>query len=144
MKQDSKKQCAKGDTSLDGSEHDMKSPKLHDKFRYAAAGIASAVRSEQNLRIHIVAGVVALTLCLILHVKLWAWVAVLILIALVVFAELFNTAIETVVDLASPAYNELAKRAKDIAAGAVLVLAIIAVIAGLAIYIDAFIEIMSF
>lgn len=120
-----------------------KSPRLREKFHFAATGIWEALKSEINLRIHFCAAAVALVLCAILRVELWGWVCVLILIGLVVFAELFNTAIETVVNLCSPEYHELAKRAKDIAAGAVLVLAVIAAAAGLAIYIDAFIRLIG-
>jgi len=118
-------------------------PRLLEKFYFAAAGIWAALKSEINLRIHFCAAVVALVLCAVLRVDLWGWVAVLILIGLVIFAELFNTAIETVVDLCSPEYHDLAKRAKDIAAGAVLVLAVISVVTGLAIYIDAFVRLVS-
>lgn len=116
---------------------------LLDKFSFAGQGIVSAFTSERNLRIHTCVGVLALVLAAILHVRLWGWVAILICIALVIFAELFNTAIEAVVNLASPGYNKLAKRAKDIAAGAVLVLAVISVIIGLAIYLDAFNHLMG-
>lgn len=119
------------------------SPRLRDKFRFAGQGIAAALKSEQNLRIHVVAAVIALLLCWILRVQLWGWVAVLILIGLVFFAELFNTSIEAVVDLASPEYHELAKRAKDVAAGAVFTLAIISLVAGAAIYIDAFMKLIG-
>lgn len=116
---------------------------LSSKFSYALQGISFALATERNLRIHTVVAVLSILACLILHVQLWGWVAILILIALVVFAELFNTAIETVVDLISPEYHILAKRAKDIAAGAVLVLAVISVVCGLAIYIDAFLRLVG-
>lgn len=116
---------------------------MTEKFGYALSGILSAAGSERNFRIELVFAVIALVLCAVLRVPTWGWVCVLILIGLVLFAELFNTAIEAVVDLASPEYHELAKRAKDIAAGAVLTLSVISVIAGLAIYIDAFIRLIG-
>ncbi|NTU90269.1 MAG: diacylglycerol kinase family protein [Actinobacteria bacterium] len=116
---------------------------LSGKFSYALQGISFALVTERNLRIHMVVAVLSIIACLILRVQLWGWVAILTLIALVIFAELFNTAIETVVDLISPEYHILAKRAKDVAAGAVLVLAMISVLCGLAIYIDAFLSLIG-
>jgi len=113
------------------------------KFAYARQGFFSALRSEVNLRIHCVMAVLALIACFVLKVELWGCVAVLILIGLVLFAELFNTAIETVVDLVTPEYHPLAKRAKDIAAAAVLVLAVVAVVAGLAIYLPALLRLVA-
>lgn len=113
------------------------------KFSYASQGFFSALRSEVNLRVHCVVAILALVACFVLRVELWGWVAVLILIGLVIFAELFNTAIETVVDLLTPEYHPLARRAKDIAAAAVLILAIVSVVAGLAIYISAFVVLIS-
>lgn len=113
------------------------------KFSYASQGFFSALRTERNLRIHCVVAVLALVICFFLKVELWAWVSILILIGLVLFAELFNTAIETVVDLVTPEFDPLAKRAKDIAAAAVLVLATLSVIVGLAIYLDALVSLFS-
>lgn len=113
------------------------------KFAYASQGFFSALRSESNLRVHCVIAILALMACFFLKVEPWGWVAVLILIGLVIFAELFNTAIETVVDLVTPEFHPLAKRAKDIAAAAVLVLACVAVVAGLSIYIPAFIKLIG-
>ena len=113
------------------------------KFSYALEGIFSAMRTERNLRIDICVAVVALILCFFLKVELWGWVAVLIFISLVLFAEMFNTAIETVVDMTTPEFHPLAKRAKDIAAGAVFILAILAFCGGLVIYIDAFMKLIG-
>lgn len=130
-------------TPRDAQKRKPDHPRMLEKFGYALSGILAAARSERNFRIELVLAVVALVLCAVLRVMLWGWICVLILIGLVLFAELFNTAIEAVVDLASPEYHELAKRAKDIAAGAVLSLSIISVIAGLAIYIDAFMRLIG-
>ncbi|MDO4850278.1 MAG: diacylglycerol kinase family protein [Actinomycetota bacterium] len=130
-------------TPRDARKRKPDHPRMLEKFGYALSGILAAARSERNFRIEFVLAIIALVLCAVLRVMLWGWVCVLILIGLVLFAELFNTAIEAVVDLASPEYHELAKRAKDIAAGAVLSLSIISVIAGLAIYIDAFMRLIG-
>ena len=70
----------------------------------------------------------------IFKISVMEWIACLLLFALVISLELINTAIETTVDIAMPEINEKAKYAKDIAAGAVLFSAIIAVIVGLIIF----------
>ncbi len=106
-------------------------------FVYAFDGVVEATRSQPNLAVHLAAAVVALLLALALHLSLWAFVAIVLLVALVLGLELMNTAIEAQVDLASPERSPLAKRAKDAAAGAVLVVAIGAAIAGIAIFVQA-------
>lgn len=116
---------------------------LASKFRHAYDGFFQALRSERNLRIHCIIAVVALSLCFVLHVPAWGWVAVILCIGAVIAAELGNTALETIVDLVHPDYHELAKRAKDIAAAFVLVLAFISVAVGLIVYITSFIELVG-
>ena len=110
---------------------------LAESFGFAFSGIGQAF-AQRNMRIHLVFAILAIAACIVLECTVVEWAIVLVLIGLVIAAELFNTAIEAVVDLASPDIHPLAKRAKDIAAGAVLVLAITAVIVGLIIYIGAF------
>ena len=100
-------------------------------FRCALAGIWHTLRTQRNARIHlgITAGVVLLGVWLGLG---WTEWAVLVLTVAVVFvAEMFNTALEATLDLACPAYHPLAKIGKDVAAGAVLLAAILAVVVGL-------------
>jgi undecaprenol kinase len=101
-------------------------------FGYACAGFAAAWRSQQNLRIHtlLASGVVVAGVVWRIPPMWWALVAVA--GGLVVCAELVNTAIEAAVDLASPDEHPLAKQAKDVAAAAVLVAALIAVCVGIA------------
>lgn len=111
---------------------------LSQSFGHAFSGIAQGALTQRNMRIHIVVAVIAILACAFLRCTVVEWAIVIAFIALVIAAELINTAIEALVDLASPDYHPLAKRAKDVAAGAVLVLAIAAVIAGLIIYISAF------
>ncbi len=99
-------------------------------FHYAFAGILYATRTQRNMRFHLAAGALVLFATLFLRLER-AYVAILvILIVLVLAAELFNTAIEAVVDLMTVAHHPLAKIAKDASAGAVLVVSIGAVIVG--------------
>ena len=92
-------------------------------FRYAFAGLGTALRTERNVRIHAALAACALVAAWLLRLPVLGWALVVFAIALVVTAELLNTAIEAVVDLVSPADHPLAKRAKDLAAAGVLVAA---------------------
>lgn len=96
-------------------------------FRYAFAGLVAAWRTERNLRIHGAVAVAVVVAGAVLRLPAAAWAIVFLTIALVVGAELLNAAVEAVVDLVSPEDHPLAKRAKDVAAAAVLVTASAAV-----------------
>ena len=109
-------------------------------FGFAFSGVGQTVKGERNMRIHIAFAVFAVVMCAVLRCTPVEWAVIVVIIALVFSAEMINTAIESVVDLVSPDLHPLAKRAKDVAAAAVLVLAIAAVVAGLIIYISAFLR----
>lgn len=103
-------------------------------FKCAFDGIAYAVRTQRNMKIHLVIAVVAVALGLALGIDGASWAAVILCIAAVFAAECVNTAIESVVDLVSPEYHELARRAKDCAAGAVLIFALVSVVVAVVVY----------
>ena len=110
-------------------------PDLFTSFRYAWAGIVYAVRTQRNFRIHLVIGLVALSLGLMLHIQALEAAVVAITISAVLVMELMNTALESVVDLTvGQTYHELAKIAKDCAAGAVLISALAALLVAAFIY----------
>ncbi|HEY5589635.1 MAG TPA: diacylglycerol kinase family protein [Paludibacter sp.] len=104
-------------------------------FGYAGRGIRVVFRSEPNMRIHIVVGLLVLICGFIFKISIIEWILCLLCFGLVLGAEMMNTAIENVVDLVSPNHHILAGKAKDIAAGAVLICAIISVIIGLLIFV---------
>ena len=104
-------------------------------FLYAIAGVIAAVKGERNMRIHLLAAVAAVSLGAWLGLSACEWVAVVICCALVMSLECLNTAIEAAVDLASPEIHPLAKKAKDCAAGAVLIAAIGSAIVGCIIFV---------
>ncbi len=117
-------------TSADGG------PRRHGvgaSFGYAFAGLAAAWRTQPNLRIHAVLAVVVVAGGIWVRLAPLGWGIVALAIGLVVTAELFNTALEAVVDLASPQNHPLAKRAKDVAAAGVLLAALAALAAGIAV-----------
>lgn len=112
-------------------------PGFVESFRYALEGMREALRGERNIKVMLAMGVLAVIAGLLLHLDALSWVAIVLMIGMVLCAELLNTAIETVVDLVAPELHPLAKRAKDLAAGAVLALSICVAIAGLVIYVRA-------
>ena len=99
-------------------------------FGHAGRGVWSALRSEVHLRIHAVATVLVLGLGFYCGISRLEWALVALAIAGVWTAELLNTAIEALTDLASPDFHPLAGKAKDVAAGAVLLAAAGAVVVG--------------
>ncbi|MBE9066172.1 diacylglycerol kinase family protein [Leptolyngbya cf. ectocarpi LEGE 11479] len=110
-------------------------PNLLTSFRYAWAGIVYAVRTQRNFRIHLAIGLVALSLGIMLHIQALEAAVVAITVSAVLVIELINTALESVVDLTvGQTYHELAKIAKDCAAGAVLIAAMAALLVAAFIY----------
>jgi diacylglycerol kinase (ATP) len=97
-------------------------------FLYAFRGIEELVRTQRNARVHLLAVAVVVVAGLLLQLDRTEWLAVTVICTLVLALEGVNTAIEAVVDLASPQYHDLARRAKDVAAGAVLIAALGALI----------------
>jgi diacylglycerol kinase len=100
-------------------------------FGYAFNGIWHAAATQLNFRVHLVAALVAGYAGYALHISKDEWLWIVLCIALVLVAELFNTAIEFLTDLVSPDYNKKAGLVKDMSAGAVLITAIGALIIGL-------------
>lgn len=107
---------------------------LISAFRCAGAGIAYAFTSQRNLKIHLAFAIIAVALGFVLRISEAGWLAVVLCIALVMALELVNTAIESVVDLVSPEWNLLAKRAKDCAAGAVYLAAFASIVVAAIVY----------
>lgn len=121
----------------------MKKTSQVRSFAVAFQGIASAFASELHMKVHLVFAIAALVACWVLRVESWGWCIVMVCIGMVIAAEVLNTALEALCDKVSPEFDEHIKVAKDAAAGAVLVLAITAVIVGLTIYIPAFLKLVS-
>jgi diacylglycerol kinase (ATP) len=103
-------------------------------LRYALQGLVYLVRTQRNVRIHLLAALNALTLGAFLPLTRGEWLALLLTIALVLATEGVNTAIEAVVDVATQEFHPLAKIAKDVAAGTVLFCALVSVIIGCLIF----------
>ncbi len=120
----------------------MKNKKLINSFKYAFKGIGSAVGGERNMKIHFAMMMFVILAGIFFNIAIWEWITCFILFGLVIGMECINTAIEIVVDMVSPKYNEAAGRAKDIAAGGVLACAIGAAVAGLFIFLPKLFELI--
>ena len=114
--------------------------RLTGSFKYAWEGIIQTYKGEQNLKIHTFIAILVVVFGFFLQIDIIEWFVCLILIGLVLMSEFFNTAIEYVVDLASPRIHPLAKAAKDTASAGVLIMSIMAAIVGGIIFIPKLIE----
>lgn len=101
----------------------MKPTRFIDSVNCAIEGILYTVRTQKHMRSHFLAALVVLVAALLLKISSMEFMLLSLAISFVLFAELLNTAIEVVVDMISPEFHPLAKVAKDVAAGAVLVAA---------------------
>lgn len=99
-------------------------------FGYAFSGLWYALRTQVNMKVHLSIALVAIALGIALRISAIEFALIFVAIAGVVIAEMFNTVCEICVDLASPEYHPLAKIAKDVAAGAVLLSAMLAIVIG--------------
>lgn len=113
----------------------MNGKRLIRSFEYALKGVVHAFCSQQNARIHLAAAVIAIAMGFVFHISTIEWIAIIIVIAMVFAAELINTSIEMLTDKVSPDYDPNAGKIKDMAAAAVLIMAIAALITGLIIFI---------
>jgi diacylglycerol kinase (ATP) len=104
-------------------------------FTHAGRGVWIFVKTTHNAWIHIVIFAIALILGLFFQISMGEWIALVITGGFVLAAEAFNTAIEIDMNLTSPEYHPYARDTKDVAAGAVLIAAIISVIVGLLVFI---------
>lgn len=99
-------------------------------FRVAVNGLVHTFRSQRHMRVHLYVTLITVLLALLLGLRTREVLVLLFMINFVLVAEMFNSAIEATVDLVSPQYHPLAKFAKDIAAGAVLITTIMAIVVG--------------
>lgn len=114
--------------------------RLTGSFKYAWEGIVQTYKGEQNLKIHTFIAILVVVFGFFLQIDIIEWFICLILIGLVLMSEFFNTAIEYVVDLASPRVHPLAKAAKDTASAGVLIMSIMSAIVGGIIFVPKIIE----
>lgn len=121
----------------------MKNRKLKDSFINAFGGIFQVFKTESNIRLHSLAAFLAIMLAFILKFNTYEWIFIVIAIVIVIVTEILNTAVEYAIDMVcGDTYNEIAKYAKDIAAGATLISALGAVVIGTLLYIPKLIDLI--
>ena len=103
-------------------------------FGHAFRGLWYALRTQRNARVHISIAILAILLGIVLRISAVEFAMVFVAITGVFIAEMFNTVFELCIDLASPEYHPLARIAKDVAAGAVLLSAMLSVVIGLFVF----------
>ena len=111
---------------------------LIDSFNYAIEGLIHVLRTHRNMRIHFAVAVAVLVAAVWKGVNRFELIALLLAITFVLVAEMINSAIEQTIDLSTTSFDPLAKLAKDIAAGAVLIAAINAIAIGYLVFSHAF------
>lgn len=109
-------------------------------FKYAFQGIFYTLKTQRNFQFHSLVMLVVIAAGFFFQISKTEWFAVILCIALVLMAELINTAIESVTDLISPNIHPLAKIAKDCAAAAVLVVSLSSALIGVIIFLPYFIS----
>jgi diacylglycerol kinase (ATP) len=108
----------------------QRTPTIFDSFNYAFEGLIHVLRTQRNMRVHFLAAAVVLVVALVVNVSKIELIALLISILFVLVTEMVNTAIEGAIDVATSSFDPMAKLAKDIAAGAVLLATINAIAVG--------------
>ena len=103
-------------------------------FKHAFDGIIYCLKTQPNFRVHLVAGTLAILVGLYFNISYIEFLVLLFTIALVITTEMVNTAIESMTDLITEKYHQQAKIAKDVAAGMVLMTAILSVVVGIFIF----------
>lgn len=111
------------------------SPRPHNiSFKHALDGVIYTIRTQPNFRIHLVAAAIATIAGFYFNLSSAEWSVIVFIIGLVLVAEMINTSIESVVDLHTEKFHELAKVAKDVSAGMVLTTAVMAVVTSLLVF----------
>ena len=122
---------------------DVRQPFL-SSFKCAFEGIAHAFVEGRNFKVQLCFGILAIVLGIVFSIDATQWAVIAVCIGVVLGGECVNTAIEAVVDLASPEYHELAKHAKDCAAGGVLVCSIASVVVAAFVFLPRIAAVLGF
>jgi diacylglycerol kinase (ATP) len=108
--------------------------KFYESFRYALEGIVYCINTQKNMRIHFAIAMITIMAGLAVKISRLELIIIIMAISVVFVCEIINTAVEKAIDATTHEYNPIAKIAKDVAAGAVLVAAINSIIVGLLIF----------
>ncbi len=123
--------------------HHHRASTLRDSFRYAFEGLAYCYRTQRNFRIHLAVGLTGTLMGLVLGLSTLEWAIFVLTVGLVLAAEMVNTMIESLVDLVTGEYHNLARIAKDVAAGIVLLTSIGSVLVGTLIFLPRLLAVLG-
>lgn len=112
-------------------------------FKYAFTGLLDLIKTQPNARIHLLVAIAVVVAGVYFKVSATEWCILILMIALVLVAEAFNTALEYLTDLVSPDYHPLAGKTKDVAAAGVLIFAIAAIIIGMIIFLPKIVALLD-
>lgn len=116
--------------------------KRRSAFGYAFKGLFTFFKEEAHPKVHAISAAAAILMGWFLSISKMEWIAVILCIGMVLFAEAINSALERLTDIASPDYLDAAGRVKDIAAGAVLIASFAAAVVGLIIFLPKILELL--
>jgi len=111
-------------------------------FKFAFNGLCSLLKNEHNSRIHLIAAIIAIAMGIVLKINYIEWSLLIIVTGVVFLSELLNSSLESLSDIINPEWNEQIRKAKDYAAAAVLISAIISVIVGGLIFIPKILDLI--
>lgn len=114
----------------------LRNKNFWDAFKKAVSGIWYGIKTQRNIKIQIVVSIIVIIAGVLLKLNITEFIFITIAIMLVFITEMINTAIETAVNLCTDKYHDLAKIAKDVAAGAVLLAAINAIVIAILILVN--------
>lgn len=112
-------------------------------LKNALNGVKYTFKTQRNLKIQLIISIIVIIISFLLKITYTEWAIIALVIFMVFFSELFNTTIEIVVDMITTEYNESAKIAKDIAAGAVTLVSLASVVIGILIFLPKILEIIK-
>lgn len=128
---------------MESKEKIVDKKRLRNSFKYALEGIKTAYHDEQNLRIHTIVAILVVLASFILKISSLEFLICIILIGLVLMAEFFNTAIESMIDMITLEENSYAKKAKDVSAAGVLIFVLFSSIIGIIIFLPKIIDLIK-
>ena len=117
--------------------------RIVDSFNFAIEGLTEAIRNEKHMKVHILLAIIVVILAILTNAAKSEILIISVSVSFVMITELINTSVEALVDLISPKRHPLAKLAKDVAAGAVLIAAINALCVGYLIFYDKLLNILD-
>lgn len=117
--------------------------KFHESANHAIDGIQYTIDNERNFRIELIFAIIVTIMSYVLNVSILEWTILILTIGIVLALEMVNTSIERVVDLVTKDYLPLAKYAKDVSAGAVLIMSMFSVAIGILIFLPKIIDLMK-